>query len=202
MTASRGGPDRSPWRRRQDVAGRNGPSDRPPVWHGAQTTATVLRLARSTCGTATAAAPRCPPPLLRHVRDEGHARHVAVIATRPAATPVVARTYEARWCSVAVTDTPVVVRAYEARVWRCRSRTRGRSHAREAYLAPAAHAQANAATRRWETVQRVRQNMAAGARSTLRAHAQKRKGAAAFHRCAQNEHDRPTVGFSIPYACA
>lgn len=29
-----------------------------------------------------------------------------------------------------------------------------------------------------------------------------RKGAAAIHRCAHNEHDRSTVGVSIPYACA
>jgi len=34
------------------------------------------------------------------------------------------------------------------------------------------------------------------------ARTRKRKGAAVIHRCAQNEHDRSTVGVSIPYACA
>jgi len=83
------------------------------------------------------------------------------------------------------------------------SRFAGR-HRREACLGflarTYAQAQRDAATPpRTEAVQHAREH---GSAALWGKRGAKKKGAAAFHRCAQNEHDRPTVGFSIPYACA
>jgi len=162
--------------------------------------ATILRLQRS----------RLPPFAMadrsRRASAAGRFRVGAVVT--PGDRPLVRRAmrqnrHSRRACPRATRQNRPPAPPTQSAATRGTSRFDAR-HRREACLGflarTYAQAQRDAATPpRTEAVQHAREH---GSAALWGKRGAKKKGAAAFHRCAQNEHDRPTVGFSIPYACA